>query len=58
MAVRADEPTDAPLRRDVRLLGDLLGRILVEQDGQELLDDVERVRSLARPPGPARRTRI
>jgi phosphoenolpyruvate carboxylase len=48
MAVRADEPTDAPLRRDVRLLGDLLGRILVEQDGQELLDDVERVRSLAR----------
>src|SRR3954470_10857769 len=48
MAVRADEPTDAPLRRDVRLLGDLLGRVLVEQDGQELLDDVERVRSLAR----------
>src|SRR3954453_12488921 len=48
MAVRADEPTDAPLRRDVRLLGDLLGRVLVEQDGEELLDDVERVRSLAR----------
>src|SRR5581483_4299507 len=48
MAVRADEPTDAPLRRDVRLLGDLLGRVLVEQEGEELFDDVERVRALAR----------
>jgi len=46
--VRADEPTDAPLRRDVRLLGDLLGRVLVEQDGDVLLDDVERIRGLAR----------
>jgi phosphoenolpyruvate carboxylase len=48
MAVRADESTDAPLRRDVRLLGTLLGRVLVEQEDQSLLDDVERVRSLAR----------
>src|SRR5690349_21197587 len=48
MAVRADEPTDAPLRRDVRLLGDLLGRVLVEQEDQSLLDDVERIRGLAR----------
>jgi len=48
MAVRADEPTDAPLRRDVRLLGDLLGRVLVEQEGEALLDDVERIRGLAR----------
>ncbi|HEX3225540.1 MAG TPA: phosphoenolpyruvate carboxylase [Gaiellaceae bacterium] len=48
MAVRADEPTDAPLRRDVRLLGDLLGRVLVEQEDEPLLDDVERIRSLAR----------
>jgi phosphoenolpyruvate carboxylase len=48
MAVRADEPTDAPLRRDVRLLGDLLGRVLVEQEGQPLLDDVEHIRGLAR----------
>jgi phosphoenolpyruvate carboxylase len=48
MAVRADEPTDAPLRRDVRLLGDLLGRVLVEQEGELLLDDVERIRGLAR----------
>lgn len=39
---------DAPLRRDVRLLGDLLGHVLVEQEDESLLDDVERVRSLAR----------
>ena len=48
MAARADEPTDAPLRRDVRLLGDLLGRVLVEQEGEPLLEDVERLRALAR----------
>jgi phosphoenolpyruvate carboxylase len=38
----------APLRRDVRLLGSLLGRVLVEQEGQELLDAEERIRLLAR----------
>jgi phosphoenolpyruvate carboxylase len=48
MAVRTDESTDAPLRRDVRLLGDLLGRVLVEQEDQSLLEDVERVRGLSR----------
>jgi phosphoenolpyruvate carboxylase len=47
MAVR-EAPADAPLRRDVRLLGDLLGRVLVEQEDQTLLADVERVRRLAR----------
>jgi phosphoenolpyruvate carboxylase len=47
MAVREASP-DAPLRRDVRLLGDLLGRVLVEQEGESLLEDVERVRALAR----------
>ena len=32
----------------MRLLGDLLGRVLVEQEGPELLEDEERVRALAR----------
>src|SRR5262249_36598877 len=34
----------APMRRDVRLLGDLLGEVLRESGGQGLLDDVERLR--------------
>jgi phosphoenolpyruvate carboxylase len=34
----------APMRRDVRLLGDMLGEVLRESGGQELLDDVERLR--------------
>src|SRR5437870_3797374 len=42
------EARDAPLRRDVRLLGDLLGRVLVEQEDESLLADVERVRAFAR----------
>src|SRR5437773_8498901 len=42
------EAAPDPLRRDVRMLGDLLGRVLVEQEGESLLADVERVRSLAR----------
>jgi len=37
-----------PVRRDVRLLGGLLGRVLVEQEDESLLADVERVRALAR----------
>ena len=36
------------VRRDVRLLGDLLGRVLVEQEDETLLADVEHVRALAR----------
>jgi phosphoenolpyruvate carboxylase len=46
--MEAMEARDAPVRRDVRLLGDLLGRVLVEQEGESLLADVERVRALAR----------
>ena len=33
-----------PLRRDVRLLGDLLGQVLREYGGDDLLADVERLR--------------
>ena len=39
---------ETPLRRDVRLLGEILGRVLVEQEGEELLADEERVRALSR----------
>jgi phosphoenolpyruvate carboxylase len=34
----------ALMRRDVRLLGDLLGEVIREVGGQDLLDDVERLR--------------
>ena len=40
--------TDAPLRRDIRRLGDLLGLVLVEQEGEELLAEEERIRQLSR----------
>jgi phosphoenolpyruvate carboxylase len=39
-----DSAKDQPLRRDVRSLGALLGRVLVEQAGQELFDTVEELR--------------
>jgi phosphoenolpyruvate carboxylase len=44
------------LRRDVRLLGDLLGEVIRESGGQDLLDDVERLRRAViaareKPPG-------
>jgi phosphoenolpyruvate carboxylase len=34
----------APMRRDVRLLGELLGEVIRDCGGQDLLDDVERLR--------------
>jgi phosphoenolpyruvate carboxylase len=42
-----DEPF-GPLRRDVRLLGALLGQVLVEQEGEEFLATEELVRASAR----------
>jgi phosphoenolpyruvate carboxylase len=39
---------EAPLRRDVRMLGEILGRVLVEQEGLELLETEERIRALSR----------
>ena len=57
-----------PMRRDVRLLGDILGEIIRDSGGPELLADVERLRraviearhasgraSATAPPGPGRR---
>ena len=40
--------TDAELRADVRRLATMLGRILAEQKGEDLLDQVERIRQLAK----------
>jgi phosphoenolpyruvate carboxylase len=48
MTANGSDRADAPLRRDVRLLGEILGRILVEQEGEELLHEEEQIRLLAR----------
>ncbi|TDY51085.1 phosphoenolpyruvate carboxylase type 1 [Alicyclobacillus sacchari] len=50
---------DAPLHRDIRVLGDLLGEVLVEQCGTEVFAQVERIRLAAKTfraePSPATR---
>jgi phosphoenolpyruvate carboxylase len=45
-AESGDSAKDNALRRDVRNLGALLGRVLVEQSGQQLFDTVEELRKL------------
>jgi phosphoenolpyruvate carboxylase len=45
-AETSDSAKELPLRRDVRSLGILLGRVLVEQSGESLLNVVEHLRHL------------
>src|SRR5262245_38328686 len=51
-----------PLAREVKLLGALLGQVIVEQEGEALLDLVERIRratiALRRSPTPAARAAL
>ena len=48
LSAKTNEPIkDHPLRRDVRFLGILLGRVLVEQEGEAFFQVVERLRRLA-----------
>ena len=42
------EPKDEPLRRDINLLGRVLGRVLIEQEGEELFETEEEVRLLCK----------
>jgi phosphoenolpyruvate carboxylase len=42
------EPKDAPLRRDINLLGGVLGRVLIEQEGQDLFETEEEIRTLCK----------
>ncbi|HEX5974907.1 MAG TPA: phosphoenolpyruvate carboxylase, partial [Rubrobacteraceae bacterium] len=42
------EPKDEPLRRDINLLGRVLGQVLIEQEGRELFDTEEEVRLLCK----------
>src|SRR5882724_12799540 len=45
-AKTSDPAKDLPLRRDVRFLGMLLGKVLVEQEGDRLFKIVEQLRRL------------
>ena len=39
---------DAPLHRDIRELGAILGKVLIEQEGKEFFDLEERLRALTK----------
>lgn len=42
------EPKDEPLRRDINLLGHVLGQVLIEQEGEGLFDAEEELRLLCK----------
>ena len=42
------QDTNQPLRREVKLLGNILGEILIYQGGQELFDTVEKIRIMCK----------
>ncbi len=42
------EPKDEPLRRDINLLGRVLGRVLIEQEGEKLFETEEEIRLLCK----------
>jgi phosphoenolpyruvate carboxylase len=42
------EPKDEPLRRDINLLGRVLGRVLLEQEGKDLFETEESIRLLCK----------
>jgi len=39
---------EKPLRRDVRFLGNILGKVLIEQEGKRIFDIEEKIRSLTK----------
>jgi len=43
----SDQQKLLPLRKDIHFFGELLGRVLIEQEGQALFETVERIRKLA-----------
>src|ERR1700760_3921273 len=47
LEARTDDIKEAPLRRDVRSLGMLLGQVLREQAGEALFGEVEELRQIA-----------
>ena len=42
------EDKDAPLRSDIRTMGSILGKIIVEHEGEDVYEKIETMRQLAR----------